>query len=226
MLNDMPGGGISIMLNYIRILVALMCVLNGTQIHGQEPKTDRPKTIIESNEGRKYEVVRISKKTADSITFSHPGGIVTFHKNELTYDSQELLGFGASSQPAPKSNNLDLSKPLPNFSSQQSTPSTRTACSSCRGHKVISCTICLGSGFGQDTQKYEPCSKCGGLGKYSKELTRTYDAGVLKKNKTHVIGHSEVICEKCKGQGKIGSNTRSYCQACSGRGQIKCPSCK
>ena len=208
------------------LLMIMAVLLFNTQIHGQTGIVEKTKTIVESVEGRKYEVIRISKKTSDSITFSHPGGVVTFRANELTIESRELLGFASYSQSDSKPKAIDLSKPLPNFTSTpQNSQGAITTCTSCRGHKVIACTSCMGSGFGQDTQKYEPCSKCGGLGKYSKELKRTIDRGALKHNQSYVYGHSEVICEKCKGQGKFGSNARTYCSVCNGRGQMKCPKC-
>ncbi len=179
------------------------------------------KTVVESVEGRKYEVLRISRKSADSITFTHAGGVVTFRANELTLESQQILGM--QSVTTPKQNSaFDPSKPLPDFS----TPATAQKCTACKGRKTILCVTCRGSGFGQDVQNSAKCPTCSGIGSVSKPVLRTVNRGALKQNDSYVSHHKNELCAKCNGSGKLVSSSRGYCTACQGRQTIPCPDCR
>ncbi len=180
-----------------------------------------PKTVVESVEGRKYEVMRISRKSADSITFTHSGGIVTFRANELTFESRQTLGMETSATPKQRPA-VDLSKPLPNFSN----PSTASACALCKGRKTILCTTCRGTGFGVDVHNASMCPPCAGKGTIRKPVLQTVNRGALKQNDSYISHYKDEMCAKCKGTGKLSSSARGYCSVCNGRQTIACTSCQ
>ena len=173
---------------------------------GTEPRAG---LAITTEEGARYEQVRVTQRTADSVTFYHAAGVCTLPVKALDDASRAaLVGVQAPTTP-----------PAPNAQ-----PSAQV-CPDCKGFRTVTCPGCVGTGFGPDKMVNEACSNCGGDG-YVTKFNKLGDGkgGSLAKNKT--IGYyGDRVCPICKGQRTVKVAKRDYCPTCGGKKVVPCGTC-